>query len=174
MSSLLTPDFGLLFWMVISFLIVLFLLARFGFPVITKSVDKRSEYITHSLQVADEANARLASIKVEGDELIDGARKQQAAILKKAAADGDGIVRSAQDKAAAETQKQVEAARAQLAMQKQKAMDEINTEVTDMVIAVAEKVLRAKLENPEEEQKLISRMLDEMAALNAKGSQTIN
>ncbi len=168
MSSLLTPDFGLLFWMVISFAVVLVLLAKFGFPVIVKSVNKRSDYIDHSLQVADEANRRLASIKVEGDELITGARQQQAEILKKAVSDGDSIVRTAQERAAAETEKQLTTAGEQLAAQKKKAMAEINSQVTDMVIAIAEKVLRARLEDPEKQQQLIGRMLDEMESLDKK------
>ena len=56
--SLLVPDSGLLFWMVLSFGIVFFVLAKFGFPIITKMVDERKQYIDHSLIVAKEAFAR--------------------------------------------------------------------------------------------------------------------
>ena len=62
LPSILTPDFGLLFWMLLAFLVVFFLMAKFGFPVITKMVEERKNYIDESLQKAHEANERLAGI----------------------------------------------------------------------------------------------------------------
>ena len=82
--SLVTPDFGLLFWMVVIFGIVFFLLAKFGFPVITDMVDQRSAKIAKSLKDADEIEARMAAWKVEQAKMLEDARKQQAVILKEA------------------------------------------------------------------------------------------
>ena len=84
--SLITPDFGLLFWMTIVFLIVLGIVSKFGFKVIVKMVNDRKDYIDSSLQKAHEANKKLANIKVESDALLQEARERQAAILKEAAA----------------------------------------------------------------------------------------
>ena len=97
--SLITPDFGLLFWMTIVFLIVLGIVSKFGFKVIVKMVNDRKDYIDSSLQKAHEANKKLANIKVESDALLQEARERQAAILKEAAATRDAIVEKAQDKA---------------------------------------------------------------------------
>ena len=66
LPSILTPDFGLLFWMLLAFLIVFFLMAKYGFPIITKMVEDRKNYIDESLQKAHEANERLAGIQQEG------------------------------------------------------------------------------------------------------------
>lgn len=63
MPALLTPDSGLLFWMVIAFVVMFIILAKFGFPVITKMVEDRKKYIDESLQKAREANEKLANIK---------------------------------------------------------------------------------------------------------------
>ena len=63
LPSILTPDFGLLFWMLLAFLIVFFLMAKYGFPIITKMVEDRKNYIDESLQKAHEANERLAGIQ---------------------------------------------------------------------------------------------------------------
>ena len=68
--SLLVPDSGLLFWMLLSFGIVFFVLAKFGFPVITKMVEERKKYIDQSLIVAKEANIQLANIKAEGESIL--------------------------------------------------------------------------------------------------------
>ena len=82
--SLVTPEFGLLFWMVVIFGIVFFLLAKFGFPVITDMVDERSAKIAKSLKDADEIEARMAAWKEEQAKLVEETRRQQAAILKNA------------------------------------------------------------------------------------------
>ena len=56
--SLITPDIGLLFWMVVIFGAVFFILAKWGFPVITRMVEKRSDYIRDSLAAAEKARSR--------------------------------------------------------------------------------------------------------------------
>lgn len=102
LPSILTPDVGLLFWMLAAFLIVFFLVAKFGFPVITKMVEDRKNYIDESLQKAREANERLASIQEESERILEEARSRQAEILSQAKAMGDSIVREAREKAQAE------------------------------------------------------------------------
>ena len=96
--SLLTPDFGLLFWMLLSFAIVFGLLAKYGFPVITRQVDERREYIRQSLDAADEANRKLAAIKDETDAMLSAARVRQTELMKEAAAEGEKIVQAALDR----------------------------------------------------------------------------
>ena len=80
--DLLIPSTGLLFWMTITFLVVLGLLWKFGFPVIIKMVNERKKYIDESLEKAHDANQKLANIKVEGEKLLQDAREKQAQILK--------------------------------------------------------------------------------------------
>ena len=73
--SLLLPDSGLLFWMLLSFGVVFVVLAKYGFPVITKMVEGRKTYIDQSLEVAREANAQLSKLKEESEALIAAANK---------------------------------------------------------------------------------------------------
>ena len=89
--SLVTPDTGLLFWMVIIFGIVFFILAKFGFPVITKMVNERTESINKSLAMAEEARGELANLNKEQAELL----KQQNETLVKL---GQIIIKINQDK----------------------------------------------------------------------------
>ena len=83
--SLITPGFGLLFWMTVVFLVVLFVLWKWGFPVIVKMELDRKDYIDSSLKKAHEANERLANIQKEGESILQEAREKQALILKEAA-----------------------------------------------------------------------------------------
>ena len=102
LPGILTPDFGLFFWMMIAFITLFVILAKFAFPTITKMVESRSNFINESLQNAHEANSKLASIRTEGENILREAREKQADILKEAMATRDSIVREAQVKAQAE------------------------------------------------------------------------
>lgn len=166
--SLITPDFGLLFWMTIVFLIVLGIVSKFGFKVIVKMVNDRKDYIDSSLQKAHEANKKLANIKVESDVLLQEARERQAAILKEAAATRDAIVEKAQDKAHEESNRLLTEAKVEIENQRQAAVSDIRKQVATLSVEIAEKVLREKLGDEKTQMDLIERMLDEISLSNKK------
>lgn len=161
LPSILTPDLGLLFWMLLAFLVVFVLVAKYGFPVITKMVEDRKNYIDESLQKAREANEKLASIQQESERILDEARAKQAEILKQAKATGDSIVSEARQKAQEEGGKLLQDAKNQIAAEKENALRDIRQTVADLSIVIAEKVVRQELSKDKEHQKLIERMLDE-------------
>lgn len=161
LPSILTPDFGLLFWMLLAFLIVFFLMAKYGFPIITKMVEDRKNYIDESLQKAHEANERLAGIQQESERLLAEARAKQAEILAQAKATGDSIVSEARNKAQADGAKLLQEAKAQIAAERENALRDIRQTVADLSIVIAEKVVRQKLANNDEQQALIEQMLNE-------------
>ena len=103
--GILTPDPGLLFWMVIVFGIVFFILAKYGFPVILKMVEERKSFIDQSLLNARQANEQLVQIKEQGERIIAQAHEEQARILKAAAERSDAMVQEAKERAAAHRQK---------------------------------------------------------------------
>ena len=162
LPSILTPDLGLLFWMLLAFLTVFFIVAKFGFPVITKMVDERKNYIDESLKKAHEANERLAGIQQECERLLNEARVRQAEILSQAKTTGDSMIREAREKAQAEGAKMLLDAKAQIAAEKENALPAIKQTVADLSVVIAEKVVRQKLADNEQQQKLIERMLDEV------------
>ena len=162
LPSILTPDFGLLFWMLLSFLIVFFLMVKFGFPVITKMVEERKNYIDESLQKAHEANEHLASIQQESERILNEARARQSEILSQAKATGDSIVKEAREKAQNEGAKLLLDAKAQIAAEKENALRDIRQTVAELSISIAEKVVRQRLSNDAEQQKFVEQMLDEV------------
>lgn len=161
MTSLLTPDFGLLFWMVISFLIVFGVLAKFGFPIITRSVRERKEYIDKSLEAADEANRKLDKIKEETERLMSEASARQSEILKNAVSEGEKVVENAKQRAMEEAEKIVEAANRRIEIQKKKALSELNTQAAIISVDIAEKILRNKLSDRQTQEDLAMRLLQE-------------
>ena len=162
--DLLIPSTGLLFWMSITFLVVLFLLWKFGFPVITTMVKERQAFINDSLRKAHEANERLANIQKEGESILQEAREKQAQILKEAAATRDAIVEQAQDKARSEGARLLDEAKAAIEQEKKAAIADIRQQVAALSVEIAEKVLRQNLKDDKSQMDLIDRMLDDVSA----------
>lgn len=160
--SLLTPDSGLLFWMLLSFGIVCVILVKFGFPVIVKAIEQRQEFINQSLENARQAKAQLANIQAEGEKIIAEAKEQQNRILKEAFEEKERIINEARSKAEVEAHDQIEEATRRINEEKEKAIREIRTEITDLSIAIAEKVIKEKINRDNEQQKIIDRLLDEV------------
>lgn len=169
--SLLLPDSGLLFWMTIVFLVVFFILWKWGFPSIIKMVNERKNYIDESLAKAEEANLRLANIQKQGEELLMEAREKQAQILREASQTRDTIVEQAQEKAHEESARILSEAKAEIESQKQAAIRDIRTQVAELSVQIAEKILRKQLTTSAEQAQLIDSLLDEVASSNGTESK---
>ena len=160
--SLLLPDSGLLFWMFLSFGIVAFILAKFGFPVIVKMVEDRKAYIDNSLSIAKQAHEELASVKSEGEAIVDNARREQAKIMNEATQTRDLLIKDAKEKASLEAAKLVAEARKQILVEKEDAIRDIRRQVAELSVDIAEKVLRGQLDKKTEQMAMIDRLLDEI------------
>ena len=159
--SLLTPDVGLLFWMLLSFLIVFGALAKFGFPIITGMVDKRREHINESLRAADESRARLEGVEEKARQMMDDATKRSNEVVSAAVADSQRIIEAARQKADADVAERMEAARKQIEIEKEKALGEMRSTVAMLSVEVAEKVMRTKLNDSSAEGELLEHLIDE-------------
>ena len=162
--DLLIPSTGLLFWMSLTFFVVLFILWKFGFPVITNMVAERKAFIDDSLRKAHEANERLANIQKEGESILQEAREKQAQILKEAAETREAIVEQAQEKARQEGARLLEDARVAIEQEKKAAVADIRKQVATLSVEIAEKVLRANLKDDASQMTLIDRMLDDVSS----------
>ena len=169
--SLLLPDSGLLFWMTLVFLVVFFILKKWGFPSIIKMVNERKEYIDESLAKAEEANLRLANIQKQGEELLMEAREKQAQILREASETRETIVGQAQEKAHEESARILSEAKAEIESQKQAAIRAIRAQVAELSVQIAEKILHKELSGSAEQTQLIDSLLDEVASSNGTESK---
>ncbi len=164
--SLITPDFGLLFWMVVIFGAVFFILAKFGFPIITKAVRERSKHIEESLKAAEDARLSLDKLAAQQQDLLEQARLEQGRILKEAAQTRDKMIAQAREDASREAAKVLEQARAEIATEKEDALREIRTQLSSLSVAVAEKVVRKELEDSAEQRALLERYASEAEPLH--------
>ena len=162
--SLITPDFGLLVWMVLIFGIVFFVLAKWGFPLITGMVDKRSDRIEQSIAKAREAEKSLSEFAYRQEQLIEETRKEQARILKEATEAREQLLAAAKEQARDEASQLIQQARTQISAEKESALRDIRSEVASLSVEVAEKVLREKLSSEEAQLSLIDRVVGEVTA----------
>lgn len=160
--SLFIPESGLLFWMLLSFGVVFFVLAKFGFPVITRMVEERKRYIDQSLEAAREANEKLAHIQTESESLLKRTKEEQLRILKDAVATRDRIVEEAREIARIERTKLIDEARIQINKEKEQALSEIRRQTAELSLRVAEKVMRKNLVTERQHMDMIERLLDEV------------
>ena len=160
--DLLIPNTGLLFWMSLTFFVVLFILWKWGFPVITTMVRERKNYIDESLRKAEEANERLANIQKVSESILQEAREKQSLMLKEAAEPRDAIVEKAQAKAREEGARMLEDAKAAIEQEKKAALADIRKQVAALSVEIAEKVLKQNLQGDQAQMDLIDRMLDDV------------
>lgn len=162
--SLITPDFGLLVWMTLIFGIVFFVLARWGFPMITGSVEKRAARIGDSIKAAKEAEEKLRNLAEEQSRMIEETRQEQSRILKEAAASRDSIVEQAKVQAREEASRILDQARTQIAAEKESALRDVRKEIALLSVSVAEKVLKKSLSDADGQSALVDRLVDEVSS----------
>ena len=160
--ALLLPESGWLFWMLISFGIVVFILAKFGFPIIIKMVEDRKTYIDESLLIAKSTYEQMAVVKAQGVTIVDNARLEQVKIMNEAAQTRDMFIKEAKEKAGLEAAKLIDEARKQILIEKEDAIRDIRRQVAELSVDIAEKVIRQQLDKKDEQMVMIDRLLDEI------------
>ena len=159
--SLLLPEAGLLFWMLLAFGVVFLILYKYGFPVITSMIDERKKFIDEALDNAKLANAKLADIEEESRKILEKANDEQVKILREAVAARDNIIKEAREKAETEGAKILADARVQIRQEKEDALREIRAQVAELSIAIAEKVIRKELSDDKAHETFMDSLLDE-------------
>lgn len=164
--SLITPEIGLFFWMVVIFGVVFFILAKFGFPIITRMIDKRNDHIQSSLQEAQAARDSLASLAEEQAELLRQTKAEQGRILKETSEMRAQMIDQAKQEAQQEAAKILDHARGEIEREKEAALRDIRSQVSMMSLGIAEKVLRKNLSDEQAQTDYIEQMLSESNGAN--------
>src|SRR5688500_6867228 len=160
--ELVKPAFGLVFWMIISFLTILLLLKKFAWPVIIKSLDERERSIADALDAARKAKEEMTSLKADNEKLLQEARNQRNIILKEAREAKDAIVNDAKLKATEEADRLRRMAREDIQNEKMAAITELKNQVATLSIEIAEKVIRRQLVDDEKQKALMNDLIQDI------------
>ncbi|UPQ76640.1 F0F1 ATP synthase subunit B [Chryseobacterium nepalense] len=158
--GIIEPGIGLLFWMTLTFVILLFLLAKFAWKPIVNAINDRETSIVDALNQATLARKEMETLKEDNERIIREAKIERDAILKEAREIKDRIVGEAKDVAKAEGDKMIEAAKQTINAEKNAAMADIKTQIGTLSINIAESILKQKLDNSEAQNELVQNYLN--------------
>ena len=157
-NPLVRLDPGLFIWTILTFLALLFLLAKFAWKPLLTALEERENKIKNSLEDAEKAKTELERLNAESEEIIAKARSEAQSIRVEAKAATERIKADLMAKAEADSKKILEEAEKQIQDEKDKAINEIRQEVVDISIGVDEKVIKKNL-SKEDNQSLIEESL---------------
>lgn len=157
---MITPGLGLVFWMTLTFAILLFLLAKFAWRPILNALNERETSIVDALNQAKLAREEVQNLKAENDRIIQEARIEKDNILREAREIRDRMINEAKDTAKAEGDKMLEAAKLAIAQEKASAVEEMKNQISTLSLAIAETILKQKLDNKDAQNTLVANILE--------------
>lgn len=166
--NLLLPESGLIIWMTIIFAIVFFVLAKFGFPVITGMVEKRRTRIEDAIEAARRAEEAITHLNQEQERILTQTRAEQAQMKKETAQERDRVIAAAKEQARVEAQKIMDEAKTKIAEEKENALRDMRREVAVLSLAIAEQVIRKELGADNSQKELVDKLFDEVSRTKAE------
>ena len=164
--ELFTPDFGLIFWMFVSFAILFVILWRWGWPAIMKGVSDRADLIDKGVEYAQNAKEQLDHAREEADKYIAEARRQQADMLREADKMKTQIIEEARTAAQTEAKKVMDNAKQSIEQERKAAQEQFRNEVSTFALDIAQKVVRNQMKEEKAQEKLVNSLLDEIEKQN--------
>ena len=160
--ELITPSFGLVFWMLIGFGILFFILKKFAWPVITGMIDKREKHIQEQLSAAEMVRQDMSRLQAEHQKLLIQAKEERDVILADARKLRDKLYEETKTKANEEANAIIEDAKKAIHFEKMKAVTDIKNEIANMSIEIAEKVLRQELSDKNKHEQIVEKWMHDV------------
>ena len=155
---MITPGLGLVFWMTLTFAVLMFLLAKYAWKPILNALNERETTIVDALNQAKLAREEVQNLKAENERIIQEAKIEKDNILREAR---DRMINEAKDTAKVEGEKMIEAARHSIAMEKAAAIDDMKKQIGSLSVDIAETILKKKLDNKDAQNDLVANLLND-------------
>lgn len=159
--DLITPEFGLVFWTLITFFILLVILKKFAWRPILGAVSEREEGIKNALASAENARIEMENLQSDNERILKEARLEREVMLKEARELKNKIIDDAKEEAKRQSDKLVRQAQETILREKKAAISDLKAEVAKVSISIAEKVIRGELSDADKQEKLVKSMLDD-------------
>ena len=160
--ELVTPHIGLIFWMTLSFGIVIFILGKFAWKPIMKGLKERENSIDDALHAAEKAREDMKELKFSNEQLMREAKEERDAMLRDARKIRDNIIGEAKTKAEEEANRIVETAKENIHYEKMAALTELKNQIAILSIEIAEKIMKEDLSKNEKQKELVNKLLNEV------------
>ncbi|MFC2098876.1 F0F1 ATP synthase subunit B [Bacteroidota bacterium] len=160
--GLVTPDIGTIFWMLLMFIIVLVVLKKFAWKPILTALENREKSIEDSLRSAERAREEMEQLKADNEKILIEARLERDGMIKETKQMSEEILVKARVKASDEGKRLIQAAKQQIEHEKSSAMAEIQKQVANLSVEIAEKILREKLKDDKQQKDLMDKLLKDI------------
>lgn len=160
-NPLISPGLGVFVWMLVAFGVLVFILAKFGWPVVLKTLNEREKAVNDALNAADRAREEMKHLEAHNEELLREAKVERDAMLRNARQTSEQIVEDARSKATEEADRIVASARESIEYEKLKAMHDLKNEIANLSIEIAEKLIKTELSDKQKANALIARELED-------------
>ncbi|MFA9371769.1 MAG: F0F1 ATP synthase subunit B [Labilibaculum antarcticum] len=160
--DLVTPELGTFIWMLLSFGIVLVILAKYAWKPILNALKEREDSIKDALSSAERAKEEMSELQAGNERILQEARKEREAMLKEAKEMGSKLVSEAKQKATLEADKVIESARINIEGEKSAALNEIKAQVAILSVEIAEKILRQQFADDQQQKDYFKKLMDEV------------
>ncbi len=159
-NPLISPGIGVIFWMAISFGILVFILAKFGWPMMLKMLKKREEDIASALNAAEKAREEMKQLEADNQSILQEAKRKRDEILQNARLTSEKIIEDAKARAQEESDRIVEGAREKINYEKLKAVHDLKNQIANLSIEIAEKLINDELSDTTKAAKLVEKELE--------------
>jgi F-type H+-transporting ATPase subunit b len=151
MNPLVQPDPGLFVWTILTFLILVGLLARFAWRPLLEALERRRATIAQSLEDAQRARQELERLQRESTQIMAQARAEAESMLARSRSDADALREELKQKARSEAAAIVKNAELQIQLETARAVQQIRHEAVDLSVAIASKILRRQVTREDNE-----------------------
>ena len=160
--NLITPEFGLIFWQTVVFLLILFLLSKYAWKPIMEMIKEREDHINDSLEEAAKARAEMEKLTADNENILAEARRERDKIILDAKDAANKMVAEAKEKAKDEGKRELNEAKEAIRNEKMNAITEIKNMVGDLSVEIAEKILTNKLDSQDGHKDLVDAYLSKV------------
>lgn len=160
--ELVSPGIGLIFWMTLAFLILLFILGKFVWPPIMRALHDRELAIEQSLHQAEAARREMETLQFTNEKLLREAKEERDALLRDARKVREKLIDDAREKAALEAERILESARERIEHEKMAAITDLKNQVANLSVEIAEKLIAQELSDPAKNRKFVEKSLNEI------------
>ena len=160
--QLVTPDIGLLFWMLVSFGIVFFLLKKFAWKPILDMLHEREESIEKALKSAEEAKSEMERLQANNERILNEARIEREKIFREAQEIREKIIGEAREQAVKEKDKIMTDARISIEAEKNAAVRDMRNVAAELSVHIAEKLLCRELSSDLKQKELVEKLINEV------------
>jgi len=160
--ELVNPGIGLIFWMALAFVAILYILGKYAWNPIIKALKERETTIHDALNAAEKAKKDMLELKFSNEQLLQEAKNDRDAILAEARKIKESIIEESKQRAGEEANRIIISAKESIQNEKMAAMTDLKNQLAELSLEVAKKILERELSDPEKQEEYVQQLMKDL------------